>query len=665
MIQNWYFHKGALEGGELRELDHSLFSAVNVPHTWNAQDGQDGCPGAKSNKDTDYYRGDSWYRAFVTLSVEDADKRLFLRFQGVNTECDVYMNEKYVGSHQGGYTAFCLDISPYLHFGDDNLLAVRVTNARNPAIAPLQADFTFYGGIYRDVELIKKEKTAFCCTEWGTRGLTVTTPSVTKEKAVCRAEALVENALTAERKVVVKAEIGGAEQSKELTLAPGELKKVVFTFEIESPHLWNGRKDPYLYSLNATLWEEDQLLDTITEEVGLRFYHVDKEKGFFLNGESYPLRGVSRHQDREGLGNALTTKEHDEDFSMIYDIGVTAVRLAHYPQAEYFYRLCDRNGILVWAEIPFVDFVGGNGSYQNPDKDRAEFFKITKQQLTELIRQNQNHPAIFCWGLQNEVIAKHNDVMIPFMEELYALAKAEDPYRLTTQATNQTTAYNWKSDLIAWNVYPGWYGMSRKQLGWFMDKNKTDRPLGISEYGAGGNHLQHEARPRKPKHDGQWHPEEYQALCHEAFLQQIEKRDYLWCTFVWNMFDFGSDCRNEGDRPGMNDKGLVSFDRKVKKDAFYVYQSHWSEKPMLHIAGQRFQKRPKKSMDIKVYSNMEQIEIRINGKKAGVKTQGQNKQRCVFLWKRKKLQKGENRITAVGTLNGVTLEQEAVFYYQP
>ena len=278
------------------------------------------------------------------------------------------------------------------------------------------------------------------------------------------------------------------------------------------------------------------------------------------------MRGVSRHQDREGLGNAITKDEHNEDFAFIYDMGVNSIRLAHYPQAEYFYRLCDCYGIVVWAEIPVVDLIGGSGAYENPNDERKEFFKTTKNQLKEMIHQNYNHPSIVCWGIQNEIMARFDDVMQPFTKELNAASKAEDPYRYTTMAINHSSASEWESDLIAWNVYPGWYGMNRKQLGWFMDKNRFERPTGISEYGTGGNHNQHQLKPKRPKHNGQWHPEEYQSLSHEAFLKSIDERKYLWCTYVWNMFDFGSDGRNEGNRPGMNDKGLVSFDRKIKKE---------------------------------------------------------------------------------------------------
>lgn len=665
MIKDWIFYKGALENGGDIQLDTGAFEPVTVPHTWNAVDGQDGCTSGKNINETDYYRGDGWYRATLPASHAAQDgKRLFLRFAGVNMQCWLYVNGQLAGSHQGGYTAFCLEITPFMLPGQNTLLAVRVNNVFSQQIAPLTADFTFYGGIYREVELLEKEAISFCRTGPGATALAVATPEVTRDKAVCTLSAVVENQGQAEKAIQVKATFDGQTEAQRHVIPAGESCLVTFLFTVEQPHLWHGRKDPYLYEAVITLWDGTAQLDDAAAEVGFRFFHVDPEKGFFLNGESYPLRGVSRHQDREGKGNALTIAEHEEDFQILYDIGATAVRLAHYPQAACFYQLCDRAGILVWAEIPFVDLVGGEGGYAQPNDDRAAFFAVTKQQLIELIRQHKQHPSIVCWGLQNEVKAKFDQVMQPFMEELHALAKQEDPTRLTTQATNQKTAHGWKSDLIAWNVYPGWYGMRRTQLGWFMDKMRAGRqPMGISEYGAGGNHLQHERRPRKPRHNGQWHPEEYQTLCHEAFMKRIEERPYLWCTFVWNLFDFGSDGRNEGDHPGMNDKGLVSFDRKVKKDAYYMYQASWSKTPMVHIAESRFTPRPQKKADLKIYSNLEQVDIYLNGKHLGTKRQQDNRQRCIFVFKNKRLAPGKNEIRAVAKQGETVAETTMMIAY--
>lgn len=677
MNSEWKFYKGVCHEGTQKDFDDSSWETVTLGHTWNNIDGQDGKPGSKNTRDTDYFRGDGWYRKRLNADEIKSGKKYFLRFAGANMQAEVFVNGEAVGSHKGGYTAFRFDITDYLNLGEENVLAVRVNNERVPEIAPLSADFTFYGGIYREVELIEKNPVHFAVKPLADGEIKISTPSVSDESGECVILATVKNDTDKEKKLTVSTEVQESPEweknpfiektnfdinenndvaaplsrSQTLVLAAGEEREVSFTFEVSNPHLWNGRSDPFLYGATVAVSCGDEILDTASDEFGFRYFSVDKKNGFFLNGKSYPLRGVSRHQDRELLGNALTKKEHDEDFSIIYDLGATAIRLAHYPQARYFYKLCDRYGIVVWAEIPFVDEVGGSGSYENPDDARKEFFEITKQQLRELICQNYNRPSIICWGLQNEVMMQFDDIMKKFMRELHDVAKYEDPYRLTTQATNQPKAEKWQSDLLAWNVYPGWYGDSRKRLGKIMDShNRIKRPVAISEYGAGGNFLQHCERPKKVRHDGQFHPEEYQTKCHEAFLNAINKRPYLWATFVWNMFDFGSDGRNEGDRPGMNDKGLVSFDRKVKKDSFFLYQSNWSKFPMIHIAESRNTERTHRRAEIHVYSNCENVTLYINGAEIKTIPSDRNRQKGVFVFKAK-LQKGENNIRAVGTNN--------------
>lgn len=684
--KDWKFYKGKIQNAFSSELDDSKWETVSIPHTWNNIDGQDGTVGGKSIKDTDYFRSDCWYRKKIFVDNEDSEKQIYLRLQGANIQTELFVNGKSAGTHKGGYTAFSFDITPFLHFGDENLLAIKVNNEYTEEIAPLTADFTFYGGIYREMEFIKKNKIHFGFGEYSTRGIKITTPLVTEERAECVISAIIENNTGSEKTLKIISDIGAngyftenpyivntdfdknaaysngfkAEKSSVVIIPANAQQEVEFTFEIENPHLWNGRKDPFLYKASLKIEEDGTVLDKVSDIMGLRYFQVDKERGFFLNGKSYNLRGVSRHQDREGLGNALTVNEHNEDFALIYDMGVNSIRLAHYPQAEYFYRLCDSYGIVVWAEIPVVDLVGGSGTYETPNSERKEFFRTTKQQLKEMINQNYNHPAIVCWGIQNEIMAKFDDVMLPFTEELHKTAKTEDKYRYTVMATNHAGAKNWKSDLIAWNVYPGWYGMSRKQLGWFMDRNRFERPTGISEYGAGGNYNQHELKPKHPKHDGQWHPEEYQTISHEAFLKSIKERDYLWCTYVWNMFDFGSDGRNEGDRPGMNDKGLVSFDRKIKKDSYYLYQSNWSINPMVHITSKRLENRKKKTF-FKVYSNCPAVTLFVNGKEVKTISAESCTQKGIFNFKAVKLENGENEIKAVAEQNNKSVEDSATF----
>ena len=682
---DWKFHKGKIKDAYSFELDDREWENVSIPHTWNNIDGQDGTVGGKSIKETDYFRSDCWYRKQIFIDNEDKDKQIFLRFQGANIQIELFVNGNSVGTHKGGYTAFSFDITPFLHFGSSNLFAVKVNNEYTEEIAPLTADFTFYGGIYREIELIKKNKIHFGFGEYSTRGIKITTPVVSQEKAQCIISTRIENKTELSKRLIVTAKIGEneslienpyltktdfdklakndfeEEKATEILIEPNTEKEVEFFFEIKNPHLWNGRSDPFLYSASLRVSDNESIFDEISDTFGLRYFKMDSENGFYLTGKSYNLRGVSRHQDREGLGNAITKDEHNEDFAFIYDMGVNSIRLAHYPQAEYFYRLCDCYGIVVWAEIPVVDLIGGSGTYENPNDERKEFFRTTKNQLKEMIHQNYNHPSIVCWGIQNEIMARFDDVMQPFTKELHAASKAEDPYRYTTMATNHSIASEWESDLIAWNVYPGWYGMNRKQLGWFMDKNRFERPTGISEYGAGGNHNQHQLKPKRPKHNGQWHPEEYQSLSHEAFLKSIDERKYLWCTYVWNMFDFGSDGRNEGNRPGMNDKGLVSFDRKIKKDSYYLYQSNWSKNPMVHITSKRLKKRKRKTF-FKIYSNSKAITLYINNKAIKTIHSNQNKQKGIFIFKGIKLLKGQNLVCAVAESKGSLYFDTAVFH---
>lgn len=684
MTSVWKFFKGECKFGSQKNFDDSKWETVTLGHTWNNIDGQDGTAGGKNINETDYFRGDGWYRKHLNADEIKSGKKYFLRFAGANMQAEVFVNGERVGSHKGGYTAFRFDVTDYLVCGEENVIAVRVNNERVSEIAPITADFTFYGGLYREVDLIEKNPVHFAVKSLADGELQISTPNVTQEAAECVIRAALKNDTDKEQNLSVCAEITSTpsweknpyitrvdfdsntesnlsaplRQSRSIVLSSGDECELSFTFNINSPHLWNGRQDPFLYGAHLTVSCGDEILDTVSDEFGFRYFSVDKKKGFLLNGRPYPLRGVSRHQDRELLGNALTKKEHNEDFSIIYDLGVTAIRLAHYPQANYFYRLCDRYGIVVWAEIPFVDLVGGDGSFENPNSERKEFFSVTKHQLSELIRQNYNRPSIVCWGMQNEVKAQFDDVMKPFMRKLHDLAKSEDPYRLTTQATNQPKAESWQSDLAAWNVYPGWYGMSRKQLGSFMDKrNKCKKPMAISEYGAGGNHLQHCERPKKVLHDGQFHPEEYQTLCHESFLKSINERQYLWATFVWNMFDFGSDGRNEGGRPGMNDKGLVSFDRKVKKDSYFLYQSNWSKFPMVHITESRNTERTRRRTEVKVYSNCESVTLSLNGAEIKTVSSNRNRQKGIFVFK-VKLQNGENVLKAVAANGDEKLTDE-------
>lgn len=635
---------------------------VTLPHTWNNVDGQTGVKNYEPGKfNIDYWRGECRYCRRLTLDDTYRGKQVYLLFEGVNATARVLVNRKLAGEHAGGYTAFQLDITDLIQIGE-NELEVRVDNSHFQTVAPLDADFTFYGGIYRDVHLIARERVCLGCESKSYKQLKVRADGVSWYSAAVTVTAWPENHLEEPVDAVLEISVREGEKTVAQATHPvrirsGEQIKAEETFTIENPHLWNGRQDPFRYLVTARLLVAGGETDCAEARVGLRYFRVDQDEGFFLNGEPYPLRGVSRHQDRDGLGNALTEKEHREDFQILYDIGATAVRLAHYPQADFFYDLCDEYGLIVWAEIPFVNTVGGSGSYDQPDAQRRTFFGNVRSQLVEMIRQNYNHPSICFWGLENEVAARFDKVMIPFMEELYALARKEDDTRLITHAVNIREGRKWKSDLYAWNYYPGWYGTTRHDLGRFMDSQRRSvkKPVAISEYGAGGSIHQHTFSKRKPNPDGEWHPEEYQALCHESFIRQIQKRNYLWATFVWNLFDFGSNRRHEGDRYGVNDKGLVTFDRKVKKDAYYVYQAAWSEQPVLHLASRRYDRRPAGKTWVKIYTNLPEVRLTCGEQSFTLKRRG----RVPFILKKKLLLRpGENVITAAGAFKGHEIRDE-------
>ena len=635
------------------EYDDSAWQTVDLPHTWNATDAQDG--------GGDYLRTVGWYRKELVWDNQFSGKKAFLEFLGANMQAECFVNGHSVGQHKGGYTAFRFDITEFLQEGR-NIIAMKVDNRYSESIAPLTADFSFFGGIYRKAFLVITDNVHIDRMDNGSSGLYLTPRKVSDKSATLEVRALVKNESTREQRVTICAELAYPDSFKDIKgvpaplcdikeLAPGgkplkEVSRMIivpaggeYEFKeewlVENPRLWNGRTSPFRYSVNMKIISESgKVFDFCTDYVGFRYFTVN-EKGFFLNGKPYPLRGVNRHQDRKDMGNAITEREHEEDFGMIYEIGANAIRLAHYPQDPYFYDLCDRYGIVVWAEIPFVDRCGTN----------SDFGEVTKQQLRELIRQQYNRPSICFWGLQNEVKEQYNEQMTGLMKELNELAHREDSTgRLTTLATNHEVGSHWDSDVVAWNIYPGWYVPGR--LGERMDTyRKGAKYAAISEYGAGGSIHQHEMEP-KAEIRGTWHPEEYQSLIHQNAIIDISTRDYVWGTFVWNMFDFASDNRKEGDHFGINDKGLVTYDRKVRKDSFYAYKVNWSKVPTVHITGSRFKERSEPSVPVMVYSNCDAVELFVNGKSYGV--QKKEEVQCgFFLWENVNLLPTEGSVNEV------------------
>ena len=624
--EGWTFMRSNPVGAFAAQFDDSKWERVSVPHTWNALDGQDG--------GNDYYRGVGWYRK--ALMVEDSlrEKELYLRFDAVSLVATVFVNGQEVGMHRGGFAAFCFDITPFVRFGEQNVIAVEVSNARDPEVTPLSGDFTVFGGIYRDVHFLATNRLSISPVEWASPGVQLRQREVSRERAMIDLGAFVINKRDRPSQATVRWTVFDREgkkvaesTSKGLAL-PAQSNAVVArsSCELKSPHLWQGRTDPYLYTVATEVLEDGHMVDRIDQPLGLRSFRVDPEKGFFLNGVSYPLHGVNRHQDRLNMGWAITAKEQREDYGLIEELGCTVVRLPHYQHAQSFYNLCDTGGIVVWAELAMVDHV----------TESERFEDNCKQQLTELILQNYNHPSICFWSMENELIPDPNPAFYgKIVKDLHELAKSLDPDRLTTVASRSNydgkDLINAATDVIGYNVYKGWYEGMPEEFAAYADtlhRRFPNRPMAISEYGAGAGTTQHELPPAKPSPQGRWHPEEWQAVVHETIWKAMAQRPYLWGTFVWNMFDFASDGRSEGEQPGRNDKGLVTYDRKIKKDAFYWYKSNWNPQPMVHLTSKRFEPRPAGRTYFKVYSNCASVELLLDGKLLGRKSNEGN----IFLW---------------------------------
>ena len=562
---------------------------VDVPHTWNNVDGQDG--------GNDYWRGTCTYQKRFPLPPFDPDTQaVYLEFQGVNATADVKLNGQSVIHHDGGYSTFRAEVTALLR--EENHLEVKVDNSVNDRVYPQKADFTFYGGIYRDVKLLIVHKTHFDLDYFGGPGLRIT-PKVDGTDAKVRVESW-----TNTEKPQVSVTITDAQGN---VVAEGEGADV--TLMIRDVHLWDGLDDPYLYTATLRLLEDGKAVDEISSAFGVRTFRMDPKEGFFLNGRRYPLHGVSRHQDRKGLGNALTQEHHDEDMALIREIGANTIRLAHYQHDQYFYDLCDKYGMIVWAEIPYISEHLPNGR------------ENTISQMKELITQNYNHPSIVTWGLSNEITisTKKKADMLDNHRVLNDLCHQMDDTRPTTLACYAVCGpFNRSahiSDLVSWNLYLGWYipGLFLNDL-WisFFHLVYPKRCLGYSEYGAEGMPNLHSSKPRREDHT-----EEYQAHYHEYMLKCFQRHPYLWATHVWNMFDFAADARDQGGEPGMNHKGLVTFDRKIKKDSFYLYKAHWSKEPFVHICSRRYVDRPESSTTVKIYSNQPKVALYANGTLVG------------------------------------------------
>ncbi|MGN0528531.1 MAG: glycoside hydrolase family 2 TIM barrel-domain containing protein [Eubacterium sp.] len=565
---------------------------VNLPHTWNNIDGQDG--------GNDYYRGKCCYVKNLEDTELPENKKYFLEINGANSSADVYVGGVHIAHHDGGYSRWRCDITQALK--KSKILAVTVDNSENDNVYPQMADFTFYGGLYRDVNIIAVEQSHFELEYYGTPGIAVTAVPDGKS-ADTQIEVYLSNAkenqalhytiLNDEGKTVCDKEV------------PAVQTKISFT--IENVNLWQGKENPYLYTAVAELKEDGRVIDKVSARFGCRDFKIDPNKGFILNSKEYPLRGVSRHQDYKDIGNALTKEHHDKDMELICELGATSVRLAHYQHDRYFYDLCDEKGIVVWAEIPYIS------------KHLPQGRENTVSQMKELIIQNYNHPSIVVWGLSNEItIGGCDDDLIENHRLLNDIAHATDKTRLTAAAVVSMcdihSNYIQIPDVIAYNHYFGWYGGDVSMNGEWLDNFHREFPripIGLSEYGCEALNW-HSSNPVQGDYT-----EEYQSYYHEELIKQLFSRKYLWATYVWNMFDFGADARNEGGENGQNHKGLVTFDRKYKKDSFYAYKAWLSKEPFVHICSKRYIERAEDVTEIKVYSNLPEIELFVNGESMG------------------------------------------------
>ena len=585
---NWMFVK---EAENAADAASKKGTAVSLPHTWNAVDGQDG--------GNDYHRGTCWYVTKFQKPELEAGSQVYVEFLGASVIADVYLNGEAVAHHEGGYSTFRVNLTDKLQ--EENVLAVALNNADNNYVYPQKADFTFYGGLYRMVNLIVVPESHFELDYAGGNGIAVTPTVESDENRVPtgKASVKVETWVTGNADSVVITITGEESESKTVSVVDGHAEA---TFELEHVHLWDGVDDPYLYHAKAELSSGD-----VTETTfGCRSFYTDPEKGFVLNGRVYPLRGVSRHQDRTGAGNALSYEMHKEDMEIIKEIGANTIRLAHYQHAQEFYDLCDEYGMVVWAEIPYITMHMPNG--------RAN----TLSQMEELVVQNYNHPSIVCWGLSNEITAATpvDEDLLENHRLLNDLCHKLDKTRFTTMANvfmQETDSPLLEiPDVNSYNLYFGWYLGELEQNDEFFDEYHAkypDRCIGFSEYGADANPQYQSTNPTHGDYS-----ETYQTVYHEHMLKMIEERPYLWATHVWNMFDFAADGRDEGGKHGVNQKGLVTMDRKLKKDAFYLYKAYWNkEDAFVHICGSRYVDRKEDTTEVKVYSNQTTVSLYVDG----------------------------------------------------
>ena len=631
---------------------------VTVPHTWNAKDAADGVRGrkgdAKSVNSSVYKRGAAVYSRTLPVTPKPG-KRYFLRGGGASIVSEVAVNGKPAGTHEGAFTAFCHEITPFLKPGA-NRVSIKVDNTHQDHIAPQRGDFSMFGGLYRPVELIETDQVCIDPLFYASPGVFITTKSLNKSRAEVEVKALL-NAAGKGGDVAVTVEVLDRHGKKvagktvKAAMAGKEKLEVPVLLSLANPVLWDGVRSPYLYQVKTSIKTADGQTDEMVQPLGLRTVSIDPKEGFVLNGKTMQIKGVSRHQDRKGKGWALSPEDEAQDIKLILDMGATGLRTGHYPQSSNIYNLSDKGGLIVWSEVPNVNLV----------RDSAEFRTNNRRQAREMIYQNWNHPSICMWGIFNEIghqaeASSKGVDMDGELIELNKFVKETDPTRMTVGASNQPGRRKLNSipDHIAFNSYPGWYGggpeTMKGNLNGFI-RDYASKGAAISEYGHGASVYMHENPAKSPSPTGFWHPEEWQSQAHEVNYKCIRERPEVWGSYVWNMFDFGSASRFEGESPGINDKGLVTYDRQIPKDAYFFYKANWSPKPTVYITSRRFAERTEKTVPVKVYSNAASVKLSVNGKAVGSVKPDELKR---AVWPEVELKPGTNVITASASMGGKT-----------
>jgi beta-galactosidase len=658
----WRFVRSDAPGADQAAFDDSAWSAVTLPHTWNAVDGQDG-------PQTPYYRGIGWYRRHLTIDPALAGRKLYLQLDGANIISKVWVNGAAVGSHAGGFAAFRLDITQVARVGADNIIAVQVDNSPGVdaagnvllptgSVPPLSGDFTFFGGLYRPVHLLSTDLLAIDVMDFASPGVYLQTPHVSAASADLQVTVKLANGGGADQQAAVTATVRDATGAVAQTLSSqtpqlvpkGGGAQVTLAGMIPSPHLWNGRAAPYLYAVAVEVRNGAGVVtDAVVQPLGVRSFSLDPSAGFVLNGAPLGLHGVDMHQDAKDKGWALADADTDAKMAVVTEIGATALRLAHYQHSQHTYDLADRLGIVVWAETPVVNRIAAS----------AEFAANAAQQLKELVRQNYNHPSIVFWSVGNETLLRAGPSPDALIGSLTALVKTEDPTRIPAYAANagtESSSVDWHCTACGFNEYPGWYyGVPADFAGWAdgIHAAHAQAAVGVTEYGAGCNTQSH-ALPIVVSAMDQTsgpHTEEYQAFFHETLWGAMRTRAFLWGTYVWNLFDFASDGRDEGGLPGLNDKGLVTYDRQTRKDAFYFYEASWSSEPFVYVTSRRFTALPRSSTDVKVYSSLGAVDLSLNGAPLGTQTSTDH----VFVWKNVPWAAGANTVKATATSGSATV----------